>query len=274
VPEGHTIHGAAIDQMRDLGRQVVRVSSPQGRAADVAAALDGRVLRRIDAYGKHLLYRFAPPGADRVRRVDELTLHIHLGLFGKFFRHATPAAPPTGQKRLRMVGERFTIDVSGVTVCDLIPPPLEELLLSRLGPDPLRRDADPEAFVAALTRRRISIAEALMDQQVVAGIGNVYRAEALHAERIEPHVPSNALGDDRARALWSRIEAQLALGLKDRTIVTLPDAPKTTAARRKIPRREAKCVYKRDQCYTCGGPVSHEPLAGRTLWWCAHDQAV
>ncbi|MDQ8043989.1 MAG: DNA-formamidopyrimidine glycosylase family protein [Solirubrobacteraceae bacterium] len=272
MPEGHTIHAAALDQMRDLGGEALQISSPQGRAADVAEHLDGRVLRRIDAYGKHLLYRFAPAGQARVRRADLLTLHIHLGLFGKFFRHASPAAPPTGQKRLRMVGERFTVDVSGVTVCDLLPPPVEEKLLARLGPDPLRSDADPQAFVAALARRRISIAEALMDQQVIAGVGNVYRAEALHAERLEPHVPSNELGDERALALWNRVAEQLRQGLKDRTIVTLPDAPRTSTARRKIPRREAKCVYKRDRCYTCGGPVFQEPLAGRTLWWCPHDQ--
>jgi endonuclease-8 len=272
VPEGHTIHRAARDQMRDLGGEVLAVSSPQGRAVATAAALDGRVLKRIDAYGKHLFYRFAPAGQERVRKAELLTLHIHLGLFGKFFRHASPAAEPKGQKRLRMVGERWTIDVSGVTACDLLPPPLEELILQRLGPDPLRRDAKAADFVAALAKRRISIAEALMDQKVVAGIGNVYRAETLHAERINPHLPANALGEARALALWDQVVFQLGRGLQDGVIVTLPDAPRTSTARRKIPRRQGKCVYKREHCYTCGEPVASEPLAGRTLWWCPHDQ--
>lgn len=272
MPEGHTIHAAAQDQMRDLGGGPVAVSSPQGRAASVAEQLDGLVLRRIDAYGKHLLYRFAPADLPRVRRADLVTLHIHLGLFGKFFRQASPPKPPTGQKRLRMIGGTWTVDLSGATICELLPPPLEEKLLARLGPDPLRRDADPAAFVAALARRKVSIAEALMDQQVVAGIGNVYRAEVLHAQRMHPHRAANSLSSEEALALWARTQAQLQLGLKDRTIVTLPDAPRTTTARRKIPRREAKCVYKRTECYTCGGPVTGEPLAGRTLWWCPQDQ--
>ena len=272
MPEGHTIHAAALDQMRDLGGEILAVSSPQGRAIDAAAQLDGQVLRRIDAYGKHLLYRFAPAGLARVRQADLITLHVHLGLFGKFFRQRTPAAEPTGQKRLRMIGERWTIDLSGATMCAILPPPLEDKLLARLGPDPLRSGADPATFLAALKRRRISIAEALMDQSVVAGIGNVYRAEALHAERLHPFLPANTLGDERALALWDRMRSQLEMGLKDRTIVTLPDAPRTTTARRKIPRREAKCVYKRTHCYTCGGEVRGEPLAGRTLWWCPHDQ--
>jgi formamidopyrimidine-DNA glycosylase len=273
VPEGHTIHAAALDQMRDLGGGPVAVSSPQGRSADLAAELDGRILRRIDPYGKHLFYRFAPAGLERVRKADLLTLHIHLGLFGKFFRQPSPPSDPTGQKRLRMIGERWTIDLSGATIVDLLPPPLEDKIRARLGPDPLRRDADPERFVAALTRRKISIAEALMDQQVVAGIGNVYRAEVLHAERLYPHTPANQVGREEALALWDRMVAQLALGLKDRMIVTLPDAPRTSAARRKIPRTLGKCVYKRTDCYTCGGPVIHEPLAGRTLWWCPNDQS-
>lgn len=258
--------------MRDLGGEPLAISSPQGRAIDAAIALDGRTIKRIDAYGKHLLYRFAPTTEGRVRKADLVTLHVHLGLFGKFFRQRSPAAEPRGQKRLRMVGERWTIDLSGATACELLPPPMEESLLARLGPDPLRRDADPAQFVAALGRRRISIAEALMDQSVIAGVGNVYRAEALHAERMNPHRPANTIGEDEALALWTRVQDQLVLGVKDRTIVTLPDAPRTSTARRKIPRREAKCVYKRTQCYTCGGPVASEPMAGRTLWWCPHDQ--
>jgi formamidopyrimidine-DNA glycosylase len=273
VPEGHTIHAAARDQMRDLGGEPVGVQSPQGRSAAEAAVLDGLVLRRIDAYGKHLLYRFAPEAGGRVRNADQHTLHIHLGLFGKFFRQASPAKAPTGQKRLRMIGERWTIDLSGATICELLPPPVEEKLLARIGPDPLRRDGDPARFLGALSRRKISIAEALMDQSVVAGIGNVYRAEVLHAERMDPHRPANSVSAEEGLALWARMQAQLKRGLADGMIVTLPDAPRTTAARRRIPRAEGKCVYKRAHCYTCGGPVSSEPLAGRTLWWCPHDQS-
>ena len=111
-----------------------------------------------------------------------------------------------------------------------------------------------------------------MDQAVVAGIGNVFRAEALHSERIYPHLPANKLGEERGRALYKRITAQLKDGLKDGIIITIDNPPKTAAARRRLPRREGKNVYKQEQCRTCGNPVAHEQLAGRTLWWCPHDQ--
>ena len=75
MPEGHTIHRLARDHFRDLGKRPVAVSSPQGRFADAAARLDGRMLRRVDAHGKHLFYDFG--GGDLV--------HVHLGL-----RHARP----------------------------------------------------------------------------------------------------------------------------------------------------------------------------------------
>ena len=85
MPEGHTIHRAARDQRPMLAGKVLDVSSPQGRFLEGAARLDGRRCTAIDAYGKHLLYRF-----------DDLSLHIHLGLFGRFRAVKRPAAEPKG----------------------------------------------------------------------------------------------------------------------------------------------------------------------------------
>lgn len=83
MPEGHTIHRAASDQLAMLGRQKLTITSPQGRFADGAAAISGLSLRAIDAYGKHLLYRF-----------PKATLHVHLGLYGDFYDYANADAPP------------------------------------------------------------------------------------------------------------------------------------------------------------------------------------
>jgi len=96
VPEGHTIHRLARDLAADLAGAPVRATSPQGRFADGASAVDGRVVRRTDAYGKHLF-----------REHDgDLVVHIHLGLYGTFRRFALPLPEPRGALRLRIEGER------------------------------------------------------------------------------------------------------------------------------------------------------------------------
>ncbi|MDO9408269.1 Fpg/Nei family DNA glycosylase [Patulibacter sp.] len=270
MPEGHTIHRLARDHVRDLAREPLAVSSPQGRAVETARALDGRSFAKIDAYGKHLLYRFE----------DDLTLHVHLGLFGRFRRQHTPPEEPKGEKRLRMIGERWTVDLSGAVACALIDPDEEAALLSRLGPDPLRRDADPERFVAALRKRRIPIGAAIMDQKVVAGIGNVFRAEALHVDGIDPRLPARELGDERAMVLWGTMAKMLADGVRERRIVTIRDADDKPVkagratkgegprARADRVRHRTVHVYRREHCHDCDAPVVTSTMAGRTVYEC------
>lgn len=116
-------------------------------------------------YGRHLLHRYE----------DRLTLHVHLGLFGRFVRCTDPDSVPARETcRLRIRGDELAWDLSGAVASKLLEPSDEDQLLARLGPDPLRNDADPERFAAALARRGIAIAAALMDQSVLAGVGNVY----------------------------------------------------------------------------------------------------
>ncbi|CAB4922010.1 unannotated protein [freshwater metagenome] len=270
MPEGHTIHRLARDHVRDLAREPLQVSSPQGRAVETARALDGRSFAKIDAYGKHLLYRFE----------DDLTLHVHLGLFGRFRRQHTPPEEPKGEKRLRMIGERWTVDLSGAVACTLIDPEEEAALLSRLGPDPLRRDADTERFVAALRKRRIPIGAAIMDQKVVAGIGNVFRAEALHVNGIDPRLPARELGDERAMVLWGTMAKMLADGVRERRIVTIrgaDDKPVSAGratkgegprARADRVRHRTVHVYRREHCHDCDAPVVRSTMASRTVYEC------
>ena len=95
MPEGHTIHRLAIDHRRDLVGQKLVVSSPQGRFADGAALVDGMALRAIDPVGKHLFYRFGGTKA-----ATSTTIHVHLGLFGKFVRQGVDAATTKDTIRL------------------------------------------------------------------------------------------------------------------------------------------------------------------------------
>ncbi len=132
MPEGHTIHRiAGQHRTRFVGRPV-SVTSPQGRFLD-AARLDGRELKAIEAYGKHLLYEF-----DGRRYV-----HVHLGLFGKVRTAGQPAPPASATVRMRLSVADWYADLVGPTRCRLIDGDQRATLLARLGPDPLRRGADP-----------------------------------------------------------------------------------------------------------------------------------
>src|SRR3954469_15262649 len=136
VPEGHTLHRLARQQTALFAGRPVRVTSPQGRFAAGAGLLDGRVLDRVIAHGKHLFGHF---GAD--------VLHVHLGLYGTFTTGAGVPPPARGALRMRWVadgpdGAGVWTDLRGATVCEVLPRPEVAGILARLGPDPLRRGAD------------------------------------------------------------------------------------------------------------------------------------
>lgn len=256
MPEGHTIHRLARDHRRWFAGEQLGADSPQGRAADVAGEIDGRVLEGTDAFGKHLFHRWE----------GGVSVHIHLGLFGKFRRWKNPPPEPRGAIRLRLHGETHTLSLSGPTACRLIDQEEEEKLLARLGPDPLRADADPELAWESLQRRRIPIAAALMDQAVIAGIGNVYRAEVLNVCRIDPHLPSRELERERFDELWRTVGQMLSDGVRERRIITRREGHDVPMSR--VKRAEALWVYRRERCARCGGPVAKEELQARNLWWC------
>lgn len=257
MPEGHTIHRLARDQRRDLIGRPVRASSPQGRFAEGAARLDGAIPQRVDAWGKHLFHTFATGDV----------LHVHLGLIGTFARRASPPPPPVGAVRLRLAGEAATWDLSGPMICAIVTPGDVEAISARLGPDPLRGDADPHRFVERVQRSRTPIGGLLLDQYVIAGIGNVFRAEVLWALGIDPARPGRDLSTEEVRAIWDWLHRQLALGLRRNRIVTVdPKALGTTVAR--ISRQDAVAVYHRLDCTRCGGPVRRLAVAGRRIDAC------
>lgn len=273
------MHRLAGDLRGRLGRQPLRVSSPQGRFAEGAALLDGRVLADTDARGKHLFLHFAdftgsPARADA--RVDgEQVVHVHLGLYGSFRLGPAPAAPPRGAVRLRLEGGQAYADLRGPTACALVGPAELAALEARLGPDPLRADADPERAWARVRRSRSSIGALLMDQAVVAGVGNVYRAEVLFRAGLSPYRPGRGLTEVDWHALWLDLGALMREGVRLGRIVTT--RPEHRPRRSGYVRREDACyVYRRagEPCRLCGTPVRTEPLLARKLYWCPTCQPV
>lgn len=257
MPEGHTIHRLARDQTRDLTGHAVSTDVVQERFAAGAAMLDGLVLRKVEAYGKHL-FQWWDGG---------LVLHVHLGLFGRWRRRFTPPGAPVGEMRLRLVGPERTWDLSGATRCALVSPDERDAVIARLGPDPLRPDADPERMWTRIHRSRQAVGALLMDQSVVAGIGNVYRAELLNIIGVDPHRLGRDLGRDEFDALWAETVRQLRLGVRRNKIVTVRPEELTRPASRTA-RRDAVYVYRRETCRRCGSLLEVFPLAARRTWRC------
>ena len=264
MPEGHSIFRYAARHQQLLAGHKVMASSPQGRFRGGAARIDGRQLLDVAAHGKHLFYHW--------QRAE--TLHIHLGLYGKFRSFKTDPPPPTPGTRLVLATDATTIYLAGPTVCELIEPSREEAIRSRLGPDPLQAKETghtAKAFAANLERRRIPIGAAILDQSVIAGIGNIYRAEALFLTGINPNQPANEIATQQALALWDKSVELLERGVREGKISTLPRAP-----RGRSKETDRLFVYKRDRfpCRQCGGAIRTGEMANRSIWWCPTCQPL
>jgi endonuclease-8 len=265
MPEGHTIHRLARDLRTDLAGQSLRVSSAQDRSTATAALLDGHLLRRTEAWGKHLFLTFD----------SRQVLHVHLGLIGKWFRRvAGPVdgalAAPTSTTRLRLEpaeGEPLAWDLIGPMLAAAITPADKRAVMARLGPDPLRKDADPDGTWAKLQRSDKAVGLLLMEQDVVAGIGNVYRSELLNIVGIDPRRPGRAVERPEFDALWAETVRQLKLGVRRNRIVTM-NAEELPRPLSKLLRSEGRYVYKQEHCGRCGTELDIYPIAGRTTWSC------
>jgi endonuclease VIII len=303
VPEGHTVHRIARQFDRDLVGHRLAVSSPQGRFAAGAALLDGRELLSSSAVGKQLFLTFeggrvlrvhlglygawdlhgvvspltqgadavASLGAPRVRR------SVRIGEEERDRDDDVPAPDepfppaPVGQVRVRLAGEATVADLRGPTACEVLDPAAAAAAVARLGPDPASDDgAGGDEMVRRLTSRGTPVGQLLMDQAVVAGIGNIYRAELLYRARLDPHVPGRRVPAATARALWDDWSVLLADGIRTGVMLTredLDDAGRAAALRDRSLRH---WVYGRggEPCRTCGTPVVVEEMAGRRLYWC------
>ncbi|MBV9089647.1 MAG: Fpg/Nei family DNA glycosylase [Mycobacteriaceae bacterium] len=261
MPEGHTVHRLARLHQRRYGGNPVAVSSPQGRFADGAAAINGRVLHKATAWGKHLFHDYD----------GGLSVHVHLGLYGTFTEWPMAAEPPlpVGQVRMRMVGERFGTDLRGPTACEVIDEAQVDTVLARLGPDPLRRDSDPGLAWARISKSRRPIGALLMDQAVIAGVGNVYRSELLFRHHIDPYRPGTDASTDEFDAAWADLVELMRIGLRRGKILAVrPEHDH--GAPSYAPGRPRTYVYRRagEPCRVCGTTVLTAVLEGRNVFWC------
>ncbi len=272
MPEGHTLFALARDLHTAFAGTTTAASSPQGKFEAGAALLDGLELLQATSRGKHLFAEFA----------GDSWLHVHLGLIGTFTvdDHAyVGEVPVVGQVRLRLANEAHVADLRGPNLCAVVTPEQVESVIARLGPDPLRPSGTAEQAWTRIGRSRRTIAELMMDQAVIAGVGNVYRSEVLFRHRVDPFRPGRELRPQTWQALWDDLVDLLPLGVATGKIVTVVEqvqAVREDLAIGQVDRLEERTsyVYRRagEPCRVCGSKVRTQVVAGRNLFWCGRCQ--
>jgi endonuclease VIII len=275
MPEGDTIHRAAHTLQRAIGGQVVtRFASvlPKLNRVDADAPLRGRTIERVEARGKHLLIWFS----------GDLVLRTHMRMNGSWHIYRPGERWKRPHRDMRIVIETAAMHAIAFSV------PVAELVTSRvlqqspvedLGPDPLSGDFNPdEAIERMLARADLDIAEALLDQKVIAGIGNVYKSEVLFGARVNPFLRVSQLTRDQLREIIIVATRFMRANVVDAAkggIVTYAGMRRTT---RRADPSASLWVYGRagQPCRQCGTPISrqkHGPYA-RSTYWCERCQRV
>ena len=184
--------------------------------------------------------------------------------------------PVVGQVRLRLLTEVTCADLRGPTACALQTPDEVAATIAKLGPDPLVDDLaeGEERFVAAVRKKPTPIGLLLMDQSIVSGIGNVYRAEMLFRARLNPHTPGRDVPEEIVRQLWHDWTHLLAIGVETGQMMTMDDLDPETYRRAMAHRDDRHWVYHRAglPCRLCGTEIVMEEVGGRKLYWCPKDQ--
>ncbi|HEY4357514.1 MAG TPA: DNA-formamidopyrimidine glycosylase family protein [Acidobacteriaceae bacterium] len=294
MPEGNEVHRWAERHNRAFAGKKIHVEGPNGRFHE-ADVLDGRKLERVMAKGKHLGYVF---GKDRI-------LHVHLGRYGDWTEGQMPLDEVRGALRLRMwpVGAKVRktpatpskrhgwyseddgthavapedidwLELRGAAACELWTDAQWQALLDRLGPDPLDGD-DPTPAYEHIRKAKTPISVLLMQQDVIAGIGNIYRAELLYRDRLNPFLEGREVPLKSLKAMWKDSIPLLKAGMVDRRIVTTRPKDRPTKKSGTPLKEEAHYVYRRHgkPCFVCGTKIMRQDIAGRTLYWCPTCQA-
>ena len=259
MPEGHTIHRAARDHQRIFSGQELNVSSPQGRFAEGASLLNGQVCLSVEAFGKHLLYTFK----------NSFALHIHLGLFGRIKKHKLPLRDPQGAVRIRLLSKTHFVDINGPNICRVLNQKEVMKLADRIGPDVLRPDANPHLAFDKIKKSKAPIGRLIMDQSVMAGIGNIYRSEILWRQGVHPETPGKAIDQETFNQIWDDARALLTLGVKRNAIITVNNARPS-----KNRYREHVNIFAKDECPVCKGTIRRFEISGRRAFVCESCQPV
>jgi endonuclease-8 len=240
-----------------------RMGQTNQRGTDLGEAI-------LDAAGENSLSSIGAPRRARVHvRMSEQTT----GLADEGDQWPPPVV---GQVRLRLLTEVTCADLRGPTACELQTPDEVAATVAKLGPDPLVDDVaeGEERFTAVIRRKPTPIGLLLMDQNVVSGIGNVYRAELLYRARQNPHTPGRDVPEEVVREIWRDWVRLLAIGVETGQMMTMDDLDPDAYRRAMASRDDRHWVYHRAglACRVCGTEIVVEEAAGRKLYWCPYCQ--
>lgn len=259
MPEGHSVLRWSRELAVLVGQPLLDVELPR-RLRGREKELLGRVVTAVEPRGKHLLIHLS---GGRV-------LHCHAMMWGDW-RVGPPGLPGRdGRTRLRLrTPTAEAVFASG---------PLVEILreadlaaharLSALGPDILASPFDAAEAERRLRRRpEREIGEALLDQEALAGIGNVFKSETLFRRRMHPRRRIRDIGDADFRGLWREAIRLMRTSAKDPgSIVTLPARKRRSGETRWVYRRAGR------PCLVCGTPIESLTQAGRETYYCPRCQ--
>ena len=246
-----------------------QVGQTNQRETVLDAAGEDPSIRPLAAYsGRRSLNSMGAPRTTRLRMSEQEQLEPDAVEF---------PPPPVGAVRVRLLGDDVVADLRGPTACEVISAEEVQTIIDKLGPDPLvdSPKKGEERFVTAVRKKATPIGLLLMDQSVVSGIGNVYRAELLFRARLNPHIPGKEVPEEMVRALWKDWTKLLRLGVKLGQMMTMERLTKKQYANALAHRDDRHWVYHRAglPCRVCGTPIVMEMAAGRKLYWCPTDQA-
>lgn len=234
-------------------------------AVDEAAPLRGRLsaLEFEDS-----LHSIGAPRRARLRMAEQETE-------GEALESWPPE--PVGAVRARLLTDTTCADLRGPTACEVLGREEVRAAIAKLGPDPLvdRGRKGEDRFTETVRRKPTPIALLLMDQSVVAGIGNIYRAELLFRARLNPFIPGRDLPEETVRALWKDWAKLLRIGVKTGQMLTMDGLRGGRLQAALANRDDRHWVYHRTgrPCRVCGTPIAMQELAARKLYWCPHCQA-
>ena len=223
----------------------------------------------FDTEGENSLTSIGAPRKTRVR-MAEAEKESALDLANSF------PPEPIGQVRVRLLTDTVCADLRGPTACEVLTQEQVDAVLGRLGPDPQRDPSDVagQKFVDAIRKKNTAIGLLLMDQSVVAGIGNVYRAEILFRAGIDPYRPGKLITEDEAWALWRDWVYLLEIGVNTGQMMTIDGLEGEAWRKAMANRADRHWVYKREgmPCLKCGTNIRLDEMANRKLYWCPSCQ--
>jgi formamidopyrimidine-DNA glycosylase len=258
------LEGRILERVEIGDARLVRPYEPDA----VAAELEGERVSALERRGKYLIVRFES-GRD---------LLVHLRMTGSL-RHAPGGSLEDDPYRRAVVRLDDGSDVAYRDVRRfgtwllLEPGELDSYLAGRLGPEPLARSFTAAALAQRLAGRRAPLKSALLDQRVIAGLGNIYVDEALWRAHLHPRRPAGGLDEDELRRLHRSIRRVLELGIA-RQGATLRDYATPDGGSGSM--QDEFNVYGRagEPCPRCGTPIERNTLGGRGTWTCPTCQPL